>query len=126
MRRRSPRPVLLLALLVLTGCVRLIEPSAAHVHWADQRRPGTTQDDLDEARTLVLAVCTECHRVRDPLRYEPGKWAWAIDRMLAGEDVDIEPAVLAAIALYMDTASALPDERAVEAYRAEHPGVPAP
>ncbi len=126
MRRSLPPLILLLALLALPGCVALIEPSAAHVHWTDHRRPGTTQAELDEARTLYLAVCTECHRVRSPLRYEPGEWTWAINRMLAGEDVRIEPAVIDAVALYLSAASALPDAKAVEAYLETHPELAAP
>lgn len=111
-----------LALLLLPGCVSLIEPGAAHVSWAEERWPGTTLQDLQEARELYVEACTECHRVRSPTRYEPDEWEFAIYRMLEGELVEMEPDVVSTIVKYLGVASALPDDKAVEAYLAEHPG----
>jgi mono/diheme cytochrome c family protein len=105
-------------LLLLSGCVTLIEPSAVHASWAEQRWPGTTVEDLQAARELTLQTCTQCHGVRSPERYEPGRWEFAIHRMLEGEVVTIEDAVIAEIARYLDTAAALPNRRAVEAWEA--------
>lgn len=129
--RRTVRRTFLLPclLLLLPGCATLIDPSAAHVHRAQELRPGTTQNDLEGARSLLLETCAECHGVRSPRRYEPGEWEFAILRMLKGEAVEVEPDVVAAIALYLDVASALPNDRAVADYLAAHPelaGDPAP
>ncbi len=130
MRRPPPRRSLLLSalllsalvLLPLSGCVTLIDPTSAHVSWADERWPGTTLQDLEEARTLYLLTCTECHRARSPRRYEPDRWEFAIYRMLEGEDVDIEPDVISRIVLYLGAASALPTEKAVVEYEAARSG----
>ncbi len=110
-----------LLLLPLAGCVTLIEPSSAHVSWAEERWPGTTQQDLDDARTLYLLTCTECHRARSPLAYEPDRWEFAIYRMLEGEDVEIEPDVISRIVVYLAAASALPTPKAVAEWEAAHP-----
>ena len=132
MRRSLPRPSLLrfaALLLLLPGCVSLIEPSAAHVSWADERWPGTTLEDLQAARALFLETCTECHAPKSPTRYEPGEWEFAINRMLEGEAVEIEPAVISTVARYLSVASALPNDKAVaarQASRAGAPGAPAP
>ncbi len=113
-----------LLLASLPACVSLIEPSAAHVSWADQRWPGTTLEDLQQARSLYIETCTECHRVRDPRRYEPDEWEFAITRMLEGEVVEIEPAVISTIVRYLGAASALPTSKAVAEYEAAHGLVP--
>ncbi|MCP4872516.1 MAG: hypothetical protein GY898_27825 [Proteobacteria bacterium] len=118
---RSVPAFLLLSGLLLAGCVTLIEPGVAHVDWAQETWPGTSLQQLEDARELYKDKCTLCHPVRDPRRYEPDEWEWAIYRMLEGEDVIYAEGVIDTIVLYLAVASALPDSEAVEAYLAAHP-----
>lgn len=116
---RTLLPALLVPLLA--GCVSLIEPGVAHVDWAEQQWPGTTLEDLQEARALYKDKCTLCHPVRSPRRYEPDEWEFAIYRMLEGEDVDYADGVIDTIVLYLSVASALPNSKAVDEYLVAHP-----
>jgi len=119
--RRLLHPAALPLLLLLGGCVSLIEPGVAHVDWADQRWPGTTLEQLQDSRELYEEKCTLCHRVRSPTRYPPDEWEFAIYRMLEGEEIVYEDGVIDTILLYLASAAALPDDDAVEAYLAAHP-----
>lgn len=107
-------------LLLLSGCAVLIQPSAAHVSWAEERRPGTTLQELQDARAVFLDTCTRCHLARSPTLYEPDRWDFAIRRMLAGESVTISDEVIETVVLYLSVASALPTRRAVAGFEAAH------
>ena len=117
---RWSTPSALLFCLLLAGCAHLIRPEPAHVDWVQQRRPGTTLEELEAARERFITTCTRCHRAEAPTRYEPDRWDFAIRRMLAGEDVTISDEVIAEVVLYLSVASALPNRRAVAAWEEEN------
>lgn len=75
------RFIVLTSLLVASCATAVIRPDARDVHWASQRWPGTTVDDLSRGRELFVLRCAGCHNLPEPASKTPEQWADVVEEM---------------------------------------------
>lgn len=74
-----------LGLMVLVGCAgaasAIPRPNEAHVRFAAERWPGTSQAELAEGRDLYVRKCGGCHALHRPADVVGGQWPANLDEM---------------------------------------------
>jgi len=89
---------------VAAGCATtVLQPTPADVQWAQTRWPAVTLEDLQDGRSLYVQKCASCHHLRDPAKYEPGRWPELLAKMQPKAKID--EAQVQLLVQYLSTAS---------------------
>lgn len=103
------RRLLLISLLVVMASAActpaLLEPTLEDATWAQTRWPDLTLEELHEGRALYVRKCSGCHLLRRPEKYTPAEWSEQIEKMMAEQDVELEPVERIRIERYLTVAS---------------------
>jgi cytochrome c2 len=91
-------------LIAVAGCATtILQPTPADVQWAQTRWPAVTLEDLQSGRSLYVQKCSTCHHLRNPAKYEPGRWPELLVKMRP--KAKINPVEEELLVQYLSTAS---------------------
>ncbi len=103
-RRYGPRVVGAGLALALGACATgVVRPDARDAHWAAERWPGTTVEDLSRGRELFVLRCAGCHNLPAPAAKTPDEWASVVDEM--GPGAKLGPSDRELVLRYLSAAS---------------------
>jgi mono/diheme cytochrome c family protein len=101
------------ALGVSACATAVIRPDAGDAHWASERWPGTTVEDLARGREVFVGRCAGCHTLPRPDVKTTEEWAGVVAEMapgarLSSEDRDLVLRYLSAASAHLRRAGASP------------------
>jgi mono/diheme cytochrome c family protein len=97
-----------IALALALGCTEgLPRPTSAQLDAARRNDPSITLDDLSHGRSLYVARCGNCHRLREPNSLPPDAWAHTVAEMQEKQGVRLSPEEARDVVRYLESASAV-------------------
>jgi mono/diheme cytochrome c family protein len=91
--------------LALPACATaVVRPDAADAHWAAEKWPGTTVEDLARGREVFVGRCAGCHTLPRPDVKTTDEWAGVVAEMAPGARLSSEDRDL--VLRYLSAASA--------------------
>ena len=78
------RVIVVAALVLLAGCatVKLATPTQQDVDRVSAKYPGYTLTDLDHGKKLFEQHCSDCHRLKDPVKRSEEQWETIVPKMV--------------------------------------------